>query len=925
MNKNQAKEKIKKLIERHRALTLHDIKVMKEEVTKTKFIRPLFEALGWDFENDVNPEENIAGGEVDYSFKINNATKFFLEAKRLNVDLDDLEHIHQAINYAWLKSADWVILTDFEGIKVFYPTDGTLPMPALTLTMSDYIDHFDELWLLSKESFESGEFESYAERHGHIPTKIKVAKQLSLDLIKWRDHLIDQLGLANEEKPIPQEELYEGVQKILDRLIFIRTCEDRGLETEEKLNSLYRVWIKNGRKPRNFLATLNKIFQKYSKDFNSGLFDYHHCVEWDAFTDLFDIIIHDLYETRNGKRYNFADIGPDVLGAVYEQYLGHLMSESSKEESKKKRKSQGIYYTPSFIVDYIIQSSLGRYIKDKEFNDINNIKILDPACGSGSFLIRAFDYICDSYQKNLNQNKFSSETKLGLIERAFKKKDQLKLSAAQTHEILRKNIFGVDLDSQAVEITQLNLLLRAAKIKTKLPHLNNIKEGNSLIDNPKIAGDRAFDWNEEFPEVAGDGFDIIIGNPPYVRADADIPGYQQQRKWMEESDQYETLYEKWDLFVAFLERSLKLLKKNGILSFIVSESLATSKYGIKLLDWIQKNFYVASIDYFEDSKIFENVGVVPIILTIQKTDKRRETRKIIRRGEFGNIVSDIKIRPKDFLKMGVNAFRKTSEKFEFKGIINLGDICYLSKGMVINADEVSAKGEFAKDDLIALNRDRLHPKSYIEGKMIDRYSVNKIKYLEWQTDRVPSKISRKTFPELYDKPKILRGRVTGGIFDNTGIVCNDSIVVFVRFCDLKGINNRSVENSLAKLNDKPRQELEKISEKFDLKFILAIMNSKFTYRYLNNIRRHRLKNYFYPDDFRKLPIPIIPLNKQVELSKLSNKMLILNKELQSVNKNTGRWDKINSEIQKTDKLIDQKVYALYGLNKKEIEIIEEKN
>ena len=425
-------------------------------------------------------------------------------------------------------------------------------------------------------------------------------------------------------------------------------------------------------------------------------------------------------------------------------------------------------------------------------------------------------------------------------------------------------------------------------------------------DARQIAGWKPYDQNAkadwfdpEWMFGITDGFDVVIGNPPYVRADSG-PEYLASRRKIEESKAYKTLYEKWDLMVPFIEKGLNLANAKGALIFIVSNAICTSKYALKLLDWIQKEHFTRSINYFEDMAVFE-AGVIPVVLHVSKVKDYGITRKIIHRGSFENIINKTEIPAQEFKTLGRNAFRKEFNPIVFKiKTIDVGDICYLSYGLRPNSDERYWKGEFTAKDIIRDTKDRTYSQPYVEGKDLENYLISRIRYLEWGTDRVPRKLVRPTFPELYERPKIMRGCLTSGIYDNSGLICNHSIVVFVRFTDLRGVNNKSIQSSIKKFNYLPRADLESVSENFDLKYILAVLNSSLASLYLNNIRRHRLENYFYPDDLRKLPIADISLKEQepfinlVKKFSLSPKKMTTQKMLSSKPKSVNIRDKLTN-------------------------------
>src|SRR3989344_3525525 len=611
ITKEQGKEEIEKLIDKYnRIVESGSIKRYKEEDTKAEFIEPLFEALGWDIRNktheeEVTREEKISKGRVDYAFRIEGIPKLFLEAKSLREDLDRKEFAEQAINYAWHKGATWAILTDFEGIKVFnaeWKSVNYLQNQFFSINCNRFLDNFEQLWLLSRESLELGSIDKEAEKWGKKAKKIPVDKQLLTDLTRFRELLTKNILKNNSSKNLTEEELEEAVQRIIDRLIFIRTLEDKQLEAPV-LQSLIR---ENANK--RISKKLNDAFRKIDDVYNSKLFTPHLCEELEIDDDILEKIMYGLFKTSdNTVHYDFSAIDADVLGNIYEQYLGHILKKTAKRasltEGKAYRKEQGIYYTPTYVVDYIVKNTIGEIAKDKKFN-LKNIKVLDPACGSGSFLMKAFDYLVTLDKK---KNGEIAQTKLDLTGASA--------SYGRKVEILKENIFGVDLDPKAVEIAQLNLLLKTAEKKHRLPTLQeNIKVGNSLIDDPAVAGDKAFKWEEQFKDVMKNGgFDVVIGNPPYIRVQTSNPA---EKDYL--SDKYLGAKGKYDIYVLFIEKALSLLRDSGLFSFIVPNKFTQTKYGESLKEHILNNYTIEQFIDFGDLKVFEEATTYPCIILIKK-------------------------------------------------------------------------------------------------------------------------------------------------------------------------------------------------------------------------------------------------------------------------------------------------------------------
>jgi hypothetical protein len=402
MDKELAKQEARVLVEKYSRIVKEerDIKSKIEERTKKDLIRPLFErVLGWNFEEDVTAEEKISKGWVDYSFRINGVPKFFLEAKAFTENLDNQKFFEQAVNYAYYKRCPWAVLTNFETIKILnaeWETPNYYQSRFMTISCNEFLDKFEDLWLLSKSSFEQGLLDKLAERYSKRTKKTSVDKQLLNDFTKFRDMLSKNVTKLNPEKKLTQAELDESIQRILDRLIFIRNCEDRGLE-EKKLweaRNETMVWKK-----------VKEVFSYYDKNYDSKLFTYdptdvkrvHLCDTLDIDDSVMREIIECLYRTKDQSiSYDFSIIDADVLGTVYEQYLSHILRKTEKRatltENHTHRKEQGVYYTPIYVVDYIVRNTLGELLKDKKV-DVERIRVLDPACGSGSFLIKAFDVL----------------------------------------------------------------------------------------------------------------------------------------------------------------------------------------------------------------------------------------------------------------------------------------------------------------------------------------------------------------------------------------------------------------------------------------------------------------------------------------------------------------------------------------------------
>ncbi len=908
-DKENSKEEIKKLIEKYeRLVDSGKLKSYNEEMTKKDFILPLFRALGWKVEDgeEVSAEEKVSKGRVDYAFRIDGIPKLFLEAKALKIDLDKVEYAEQAINYAWHKGATWAVLTDFEGIKVFnaeWKLKNPLQNMFFGLKYHQFLDRFEQLWLLSRQSLEKGVIDQEAEKWGKKAKKIPVDKQLLIDLTKFREKLTKNILKNNAKKELTGDELDEAVQRILDRLIFIRTLEDKKLEAPV-LQALIRE-----DKHRRTYKKLNELFRKIDEDYNSKLFDKHLCEELEIDDEVLEKIIRGLFKTAdNTVHYDFGAIDADVLGNMYEQYLGHILKKTPKRakltSGKAHRKEQGIYYTPTYVVDYIVKNTIGELAKNKKF-DLKNIKVLDPACGSGSFLMKAFDYLVTlDKQKNGDVD----QTKLDLT------------GASATYgrkiEIMKKNIFGVDLDPKAVEIAQLNLLLKATEKKHRLPTLQeNIKVGNSLFDEEKYADKRAFDWDSEFKEIMAEGgFDVVIGNPPYV----DIKGMP-PKQVDGLFDKFKTAENRINLYSIFVERAIQLLKNGGYFGFIIPNSILFNSSYTKMRRLLLDRVDLIKIVRMPDN-VFEDAKVETIILVFKKKDSSRTAKTdILLYDRDDKVVQVSKESAKQKLTVKQSSWEK-NENYVFnifaseeiqellkkieKDTTSLIELADFSLGITPydkykGHSQAQIKGKAFHADS---KRDETY-KKLLSGADIVRYGIfwngkNWIKYGEW----LGAPREKKYFTE----PHIVLRQIVSG----------KPLRIYAGFTEEELINAQIGFNILTK-----------DEEKLKIKYLLALLNSKLMNFYHTEKYLDKSKNLFQKiliQNAKKFPIKVPDIKTQEKICSLVDNMLILIKKLEQLkNKTTDEKARLQREIQKLDEEIDQEVYKLYGLTKKEIKIVEE--
>lgn len=663
----QAPEAVLQLVERFRLhVETYTSGQYNETQLRREFLDPFFKALGWDVDNqqgyaeaykDVVHEDAIKVGQStkapDYSFRIGGTRKFFVEAKKPAVNIrEDPGPAFQLRRYAWSANLPLSVLTNFDGLALYdcrtrpSPSDAALTSRIFYLHHSDYPTRWDTIdSVLGRESILRGAFDKFAVDTRSRRGTTEVDDEFLAEIERWRELLARNIALRNPA--LTQVDLNFAVQRIIDRIVFLRICEDRGIEDYGKLRTLSsgpQVYRK-----------LCERFQAADARYNSGLFhfktekDRHESPDGLTLNLVIDDatlrdILSNLYYPESP--YEFSVLPADILGHVYERFLGKVIRltdghRAQIDEKPEVRKAGGVYYTPTKIVQHIVRETVGSLLSGVSPTAAAKLRVLDPACGSGSFLLGAYQFILDWHRDwylNDGPDKWARGKKPALFRG---RRGDWKLTTAKRKDILLNNIFGVDLDSQAVEVTKLSLLLKVLEGETEetfnktlqlfheraLPDLgDNIKCGNSLVGDDfglSFVGAedsmKAFSWQQAFPKVfeAG-GFEAVIGNPPYLSY-----GGRQKVEIAEDLRNYfNTHYESagWPTAHSFfLERSVKLLSKR-FSSFIVPDQVGHLDGYESIRTILQREAGLRTVRYWGEH-VFRGVTTPALTFTLDRTQR----------------------------------------------------------------------------------------------------------------------------------------------------------------------------------------------------------------------------------------------------------------------------------------------------------------
>ncbi len=640
----------------------------KEAHARQDLIDPLFIALGWDVHNEeraapkyrqviledsVEIEGEDARKAPDYAFRIGETRKFFAEAKKPGVALKTAAApAYQLRRYAWSAKLPFSLLTDFEELAVYDCRSRPSEKHKANVgrhnfyTFEEYPDRWREIWdVFSREAVRGGSFDQFAQAGKGRGTS-EVDAEFLREIEGWRDVLARNMALRNPHLGI--DDLNDAVQRTIDRVIFLRMAEDRGIEPYEQL---CRLAEKDG-----VYGELIDLCGKADAKYNAGLFDLSP--KGDPITTKLSVddkvlkpIIIGLYFPQSP--YEFSVLPIQVLGNIYEQFLGKVIRLTAAHQAKVEpkpevRKAGGVFYTPTYIVDYIVKNTVGKLVEGKSPKQLagdskgSPFRALDMACGSGSFLLGVYQLLLDYYLHwyvEHDPNKHPNAV--------WQRGEEWRLTIAAKKRILTTHIFGVDIDRQAVEVTKLSLLLKVLEGESTetlqmalpgfqeraLPNLdNNIKCGNSLIGPDYFTGQllpnpdelrrvNPFDWEREFPDaMRAGGFDCIVGNPPYIRI-------QTMKEWAPlEVEIYKELYESasagnYDIYVVFVEKALSLLNERGRMGFILPHKFFNAQYGEPLRALLAKGKHLSHVVHFGDQQVFAGATTYTCLMFLDKAGR----------------------------------------------------------------------------------------------------------------------------------------------------------------------------------------------------------------------------------------------------------------------------------------------------------------
>jgi len=983
------------------------------------FVRPLFRYLNWNVDNTglsepqwefVLQRTTREGSRPDYILQLDGQHLFVMDAKKARYDMHDPRWLNQVYAYAYstqnnapARKIDFAILTDFQEFVVLDCTlHATRPetlnnFRVLDWRYPDYVSHFDELWDLFERNnvlaarrgvlsnAPTGIFTRYLSpkqvKANRIPPDKAFLAALDDEKTGWRVRLAKDMKRLNPQAT--GDVLTAAVQLLIDRLVFVKVLSDREIE-EDYLAKMAAIVARDGlaENDRGWFVACQNLFADLNQMYNGSVFAPRPELEAVAVSNkVVRDIIDDLLPENSP--YNFAVLPVEILGTIYERFLGRVVHATDArvkiEDKPEVRKAGGVYYTPQYIVNYIAQNTVGKLLADcKTPADVARLKILDPACGSGSFLLGAYDaliawhkayYATEDGRPTTDEKNRRPSSVIRRSSDAYYLDDdgRVRLTAKLKRQILLNNLFGVDIDPQAVEVTRLSLSLKALEEtrrdeahhertlfnQTLLPDLTrNIKCGNSLIGTDYICVDdeelkrvKPFDWAAEFPQVftptptlprsqpqrtgegaafpplsenfptgegKGGGFDAVIGNPPWG---AEIHGSERghlTKIYPDVADFESSQY--------FLVKSIALLGRNGLLGMIIPNTFALNIFARKCREKILDETAVSIMVDLSDADVFAGPSVRSMILVAEQNnisdcqvfDFRMNPPHAERMRKISQ--DDLKKNQtwKEFF-VKESPIMRLMERLIMRSNV-LADFCDVKQGYIPYRTTTLTRrfGRAKAEEIVkqrswhSVRRESAEYKKELQGRDVGRYS------LEWSGIwvRYGEWVSTYLPLSVFSGSRILIREITGRL----------PHALLSTYVEDVFVHNPSVLAVLPRSNN------------ISPKFILGVLNSRLTSLLFSHVAPKAKKGLFPKiiiTDAKRLPFPRINFADAADKSRhdrlvaLVDQMLDLHKRLHAAQTQTDR-ELYQRQIDATDKQIDALVYELYGLTEEEIKIVEGK-
>jgi hypothetical protein len=975
---------------------------MKEAHVRQVLIDPFLEALGWDVRNtamaapqyrEVIPEDSldVEGHQKapDYTFRVGTLPKFYVEAKKCGVNLHaDPAPAYQLRRYGWSAKVAVSLLTDFEELGVYDCTsrprasDKASRSRIQYFRFEEYADRWRELWdVFSREAVWSGAFDQYAASKRSKRGTSEVDIEFLQEIERWRDALARNIAIRN--KDLSSDDLNAAVQRTIDRVVFLRMAEDRGLEPYEQL-------LKTCDQPHIYARFMRDLCRKADDKYNSGLFHFrkeagvsetpdHITPNLTVDDKVLRPILQSLY-FAHGSPYHFGVLPVEILGTVYERFLGKVIRltaghQAKIEDKPEVRKAGGVYYTPAYIVDYIVKATVGSHIGTRSPAQLaggkgeHPFRVLDMACGSGSFLLGAYQFLLDHCLKWYVDHKPATHRKAVYQD---PKSGAWRLTNEERKRILTTHLFGVDLDPQAVEVSKLSLLLKALEGENDatlsmqmklfharaLPNLSaNIKCGNSLIgpdifagtlipDPAALARVNAFDWGTAFPDaMKAGGFDCIIGNPPYIRMET----FKDLKSYLKAT--FACHDERSDLYAYFIERAHKMLTAKGRFGMIVSNKFLRANYGRPLREFLHGAAAVERVVDFAGLPVFQGATVRTIVLLTTRPPRPQHdvlysppiSPEVFQAVSGGTILVENAIAQSTY-SIAADALGGESWSFGRQDAVDLlerlhrmsaplkeycaGQICRgvvsgLTDAFVIDADTRAAilKRNQKAADII---------KPFLNGRDVRRYIIApRDQYLIYTHHGV----NISDFPAVQEHLQPFKGRLEGRATQQPWYELQQPQQRFAAFMDGPKIIFPDIATSARFALDEagfycantayfiPRRDL----------YLLGLLNSKLGSFYFARTcagLEGKTETYlrFFGQYMERFPVRRLDLSaagdkaEHDRMVKLVESMLSLHGQLAAA-RSVLQKDVAQRQLDATDAEIDRLVYGLYGLTGEEIDVV----